>query len=317
MQLIRSISKYLAAFFFLSLFSFCNTFAAQPLKSSNHLSITIVPDRVGQGQAFTVFVDSGLPLKNVELTGLDRPLSTYRIWHQSYKYLYRSFIGVPVTQKPGAYKIAVDALDENDEKIRIYAILTVEKADFKLQRVNLTKKKMSLLNVENLRSEGSILASRLKLRDKKVFFSAHFGRPTKGRMSSDFGMRRRYNGEKYSSYHKGIDIANKTGTVVKASNGGKVSLAMDMKSNGRIILINHGHGITSIYSHLSKIIVEEGAWVKKGQVIGEIGSTGISSGPHLHFGMSVNNVRVDPKQWLSSDVALYYNIEETEPVQDP
>ncbi len=310
MSIFKSVYLFLAGCLVFLILPINKGFAEQLLKPSNYLSITITPSQVKQGQTTTVFVDSATPLKSVELKGLNRSLHLYRIWHESYPNLYRSFIGIPVVQKPGSYKIVVEARDKNDEKVRLYALLEIEKAGFKLQRVNLTKKKMSLLNVENLRREGNKLGASLRLKDKKVYFSSHFRRPTHGRMSADFGVRRKYNGGKFSSYHKGIDIANKTGTPVKAANGGRVSLAENMKSNGKIILINHGHGITTIYSHLSKIDVKAGDWVKKGFKIGEIGSTGISTGPHLHFGFSVNNVRVDPKQWLSSDVVLYYNVEE-------
>ena len=112
--------------------------------------------------------------------------------------------------------------------------------------------------------------------------------------------------EEKGAQYKGLDIANKRGTVIRASNGGRVTLAKSMDAHGKTILIDHGHGISTIYCHMDSIKVKQGDWIKKGQVIGTIGSTGIASGPHLHFGLSVNDVRVDPTFWINSQVRLYY-----------
>jgi murein DD-endopeptidase MepM/ murein hydrolase activator NlpD len=276
--------------------------------SQNYLKITLSPAVVKQGQSFTVFVDSANTLKELRIRGLKRNQSIYRIWHKKHKHVFRGFIGVPAALKPGNYKIIAEAVDINDEKLRIYQTVKVKKGNFKTQHINLPKKKTSLINVEILKEEGRVLSRKLGLKSKKVYFGDHFIKPARGRISSRFGSRRKYNDEEFSSYHKGIDIANVKGTPVKASNGGQVSLARNMKANGKIVLINHGHGITTIYSHLNTIKVKEGQWIKRGRVIGLIGSTGISSGPHLHFGFSVNNVRVDPEPWLSKAVTIYYAI---------
>lgn len=274
---------------------------------SSFLKLSVSPARVKQGQSFTVFLTSSGRLKSMTIAGMGRQLYLYKIWHKDHEHLFRGFVGVPPYLEPGSYKIIAEAVDEQDESLRIYTTVKIAPARYKVQKVALTRKKMSLINVRNLRSEGSILGQKLRIRHRKVYFASHFIRPAKGRISSPFGVRRRYNGGEVSSYHKGIDIANAKGTPVVASNGGQVSLAVNMKSNGKIVLINHGHGVTTIYSHLSKIRVTEGQWVKQGDLIGNIGSTGISSGPHLHFGFSVNNVRVDPMQWLQSQPTIYYN----------
>ncbi len=252
-------------------------------------------------------MDSAQPLKKLTLTGLNRDLFIYRIWHENHEHVFRSFVGVPATLKPGEYNIAAEAVDSKGEKIRIYQSIQVTEGKYKIQKIKLPKKKTRLLDANQLNKEGKILGSRLKIRSSKVFFANHFIRPAEGRLSSRYGSRRKYNDKDFSSYHKGIDIANVLGTPVKASNTGRVSLAESMKSNGKIILINHGHGITTIYGHLNSIKVKEGQWVKQGQIIGLIGSTGISSGPHLHFGISVDNVRVDPEQWIGEKVIIFYN----------
>ena len=270
------------------------------------LTITLYPSNVKIGETFTVFIESPRKLKTLMLNGLGEQQPVYRIWHKDHPFVYRSFLGVSLRKKAGDYPITAVAEGMNGKSIAGKAILTVQEKKFYTQKINVPKKKRSLVNVERLKKEGRILASRMKMRDRKVYFATQFIRPAKGRISSKFGARRKYLNGKFSSFHKGIDIANKKGTQVKATNAGRVSLVANMKSNGKIILINHGHGITSIYSHLSKFHVKEGQWVKKGQVIARIGTSGISTGPHLHFGISVNDVRVDPLQWVKGEVQLYY-----------
>ena len=293
---------------FLALFS--SPAPAQGVTSettANFLLLNLSPATIKQGQTLTVFVESANPLKRLSIEAFGQKHTVYRVWHKAHNILYRVFLGVKVNQKPGTYKIIAKAVDNRNEPLEIYANLEVRAGNYKVQRIQLPKKKRKLLNGNALREEGKILGSRFREKDKKVYFASHFLVPVNGRLSSHFGSRRQYNGDEFSSFHKGIDIAKPRGTSVKAANGGRVSLVAPMKSNGKIILINHGHGVTSIYSHLNAFLVKEGDWVKKGEVIAKVGSTGISSGPHLHFGISVNNVRVDPRQWLKKKVVLYYN----------
>lgn len=273
----------------------------------NFLKVEVSKATLHQGESFTLFVESANRLKALELECFNRKIPAFHIWHERHDHVFRTFIGVPHTLRPGKYRLYARGIDMNDEKLSMYVELRILKAPFKLQKINLPKKKRSLLNSDSLIREGKILGSRLKLQDRKVYFAKEFISPVKGRITSPFGARRRYNDGLFSSFHKGIDIAKRRGALIQASNGGRVSLAMPMKSNGNIVLINHGHGITTIYSHLDEILVKEGDWVKRGHIIGKMGSTGIANGPHLHFGFSVNNIRVDPLPWIENRIPLYYN----------
>jgi len=254
----------------------------------------------------TVFVDSANRLRKIEISFLDRTQPMYLTWQKDHEHLFRAFLGVPAGTKPGKYQVVARATDINQQALSIYAVLQVRDAHYKIQQINLSKKKTKLLAPETLQKEGVILKKLLLEKDKKVYFATPFQKPAKGRISSTFGLRRKYNKNAVSTYHKGIDIANKTGTAVYATNGGQVSLSTEWISHGKSILINHGHGIITIYIHLDKLLVKTNDWVKKGQLIGRLGSTGIASGPNLHFGVSVNDVRVDPAQWISNRVRLFY-----------
>ncbi|MEM6857182.1 MAG: M23 family metallopeptidase [Pseudomonadota bacterium] len=118
--------------------------------------------------------------------------------------------------------------------------------------------------------------------------------PVKGRISGRFGRQRIYNGEP-GSYHSGIDIAPGNGVPFVAPADGIVVLARTGFSlEGGLIIIDHGGGLNSAFLHASKIAVEEGQSVAQGQYIGNVGSTGRATGPHLHWSLKWNDARLDP-----------------------
>lgn len=124
-----------------------------------------------------------------------------------------------------------------------------------------------------------------------------FKRPTSGRNPGPYGRfgARRPGGRR----HNGIDISNRTGTPIYASDGGTVTSYTGYRSGyGYVVEINHGAGYTSIYAHLSKVLVQPGQRVAKGDLIGRMGSTGRSSGPHLHFEIRKNGVPKNPFNYI-------------------
>jgi murein DD-endopeptidase MepM/ murein hydrolase activator NlpD len=121
--------------------------------------------------------------------------------------------------------------------------------------------------------------------------------PAEGPITSQFGTRRSYNGGPATSYHEGIDYDAPPGASVLAANEGQVALAEPLSVRGKAVIIDHGLGIHSGYYHLSDINVREGQLVKKGDVVGKVGDTGLATGPHLHWEIRVNGINVDPAQW--------------------
>ena len=122
--------------------------------------------------------------------------------------------------------------------------------------------------------------------------------PASSRITSTFGSRTSPT-EGASSNHKGIDIGAPTGTNIVASAAGTVVVSTYSYSAGNYVMINHGGGVYSVYMHASKLLVSVGETVKQGQVIAKVGSTGYSTGPHLHFGIRVNGTYVNPRQYVS------------------
>jgi murein DD-endopeptidase MepM/ murein hydrolase activator NlpD len=135
---------------------------------------------------------------------------------------------------------------------------------------------------------------------KNALFANGFTRPIKGgRISSVFGSQRILNGVPKSP-HNGIDIAVPRGTPVEAMSEGKILLSADnFYYAGNFIIIDHGLGLNSLYLHLSESFVKEGQFVKKGEVIGKVGTTGRSTGPHLHWSVQWFDKRVDPNTVFS------------------
>lgn len=131
--------------------------------------------------------------------------------------------------------------------------------------------------------------------------------PATGRLTTEFGVNRYVNNKPTSYYHSGLDIANTVGTDIKATYDGEVVLSMLLKVTGNTVVISHGNGIFSSYLHMETLNVEEGDIVEKGDVIGTMGSTGFSTGSHLHFTISYYKMNLEPGYFLFGEPVTYEN----------
>ncbi|KAB3531536.1 M23 family metallopeptidase [Alkaliphilus serpentinus] len=128
--------------------------------------------------------------------------------------------------------------------------------------------------------------------------------PVEGRLTTEYGMKRTVNDELTSYRHSGLDIAAPTGTPIMASNTGKVVLSKNLIMTGETVVIDHGLGFFTVYFHLDRKDVMEGDMVNKGDIIGTVGSTGFSTGPHLHWTTSYYSSNIDPDillEWKGLD----------------
>ncbi len=130
-------------------------------------------------------------------------------------------------------------------------------------------------------------------------WSGPFARPVGGDLPGNgFGSRRIINGQPRMP-HSGVDFAAERGAAVAAANRGRVALVGDFFFAGRLVVLDHGLGLYTLYFHLERTAVEEGALVERGEPIGIVGSTGRATGPHLHWGAQLGASRVDPMTLLS------------------
>jgi biotin carboxyl carrier protein len=147
---------------------------------------------------------------------------------------------------------------------------------------------------ERIRREQALVTAARERDDARSDFAQPFAWPVEGRVSGRFGNQRVYNGEPGAA-HSGMDIAAPDGTPVRAPAAGIVTFAArDLYLTGGTVLLDHGHGVSSNFLHLSRLDVAVGDRVEQGQVIGAVGATGRATGPHLHWGMNWFDVRIDP-----------------------
>jgi murein DD-endopeptidase MepM/ murein hydrolase activator NlpD len=133
--------------------------------------------------------------------------------------------------------------------------------------------------------------------DTSRLWDGDFMNPREGEVSTRFGLRRIINGISKNP-HSGVDVASDEGQEVYAPNNAVVVLVDDHFFSGNSLILDHGQSIYTMFFHLSKILVSEGQQVKKGDVIALVGSTGRSTGAHLHWGVRMQGARVDPLELI-------------------
>ncbi len=146
-----------------------------------------------------------------------------------------------------------------------------------------------------------------KLVTPTKYWDGSFVRPNGSRVSTVYGVRRYYNGVFANNYyHKGVDYAGGFGSSIVAPAAGKVVLigkeAEGFHVHGNIVGLDHGQGLISLFLHLQDIDVKEGDTIQAGQRVGTVGSTGASTGPHLHWGLYLHGVAVDPVPWRFTSI---------------
>ncbi|MEE3000920.1 MAG: M23 family metallopeptidase [Pseudomonadota bacterium] len=183
-----------------------------------------------------------------------------------------------------------------------HRLLSIGQRDYVIQRINGLPKRKVTPNAKDL----ALIIQQRKLIDKarlisvmKPYFIAGFIRPVSGKVSGVFGSQRILNG-KPRRPHFGLDIAAPEGSEIGAASDGIVIFVhQGMFFNGKTVIINHGLGLHSTYIHMKSILVKVGMEVKKGQTVGTVGKTGRATGPHLHWGLDLNHMPLDPEQLLS------------------
>ena len=176
-------------------------------------------------------------------------------------------------------------------------VLAVEDRNYKITRIEgLPRRKVTprAEDLKRIKADNAAIGRVRRLDTAATDFAAGFAWPLKGRVSGVFGSQRVLNGNPRRP-HNGVDIAAPTGTPIRAPAPGTVALVHpDMFFSGKTVMLDHGHGLSSVYIHMSAITVKAGQRVRAGDVIGKIGMTGRATGPHLHWGISLFRTHLDP-----------------------
>ncbi len=210
-----------------------------------------------------------------------------------------AFLGIDVQTKPGPCVLTVKVRKAGGlvETVR-KDLLVVErtfpstKLQFKPEYVTPPASLQA-----RIKREAELVALAMSVLTAEWLGDGPFAVPNDAPSWSNFGQRR-LNNNVLQSLHTGLDIRVPFGEPIKASNGGRVVMASDLYLGGKTVIIDHGLGVFSTYGHMSKLLVKRGEAVKKGQTIGFCGTTGRSTGPHLHWSFRIFDARVDPEAML-------------------
>lgn len=203
-----------------------------------------------------------------------------------------AIVGIPLSAKIGIQTL------QSDKKSISFTI-----TDKKYQEQHITIENKHHVNPDaaettRYEKEKAIMDTAFKTYSTTSNPITFFEKPSDAPLSSAFGLKRFFNNEPRNP-HSGLDFAAKEGAPIKAPAAGTVIVTGEFFFNGNTIMIDHGYGLISMYCHLSRIDVQQGDIIKKGQLIGKVGKTGRATGAHLHWSISLNNTRVDPLLFIS------------------
>jgi murein DD-endopeptidase MepM/ murein hydrolase activator NlpD len=275
-------------------------FLIAPCSGEELVKVSWSPETVKQGDVLCVTVRP-----ENEVTSVKGDLDGTPIYFYKQNEGERAgIVGVDLATAPGRHYLRVEVTDPAGETFEQVFQLIVRDGGFEVQRLTLSEKMVTL--------QGEILERYLAehRKTKQIFnhvrpqrlWQQPFIIPVVGPITSTFGLRRILN-DKPRSPHSGVDIGAPTGTEVGACNDGIVVLTQELYLEGKTIIIDHGFGLYSIYMHLSEMQVNEGQWVRAGDVIGLVGATGRVTGPHLHWGVKLLGARVDPFSLMRAAVS--------------
>ncbi len=207
-----------------------------------------------------------------------------------------SVIGVDLDAEPGAHRAEL-TFSYADGRVRTQTeIIDVQSKEFPTTRLTVEPKYVELSEENEARAarEREEINAIYDELTAEAYWTEPFTVPIPGTTGGrNFGHRRIFN-EQPRNPHSGADLKATNGTEIFAANRGRVVLAKNLFFSGNAVFIDHGLGVYTVYLHLSEILVEAGAMVERGELIGLAGATGRVTGPHLHWGVRVLDARVDP-----------------------
>ena len=206
-----------------------------------------------------------------------------------------ALLGTDLELTPGSYPVEVTAVDPRGEAESFHLRLEVRQAVRPEERLTLPPAKVTPSDpavLKRIEKERALLADLFSRQQTPPLWES-FAHPVTDPVGSPFGLRRILNGQPKSP-HAGVDFRSPAGTPVRAAASGKVAFAGDLFYTGMTVIIDHGEGLFSLYAHLQTIDCSPGELLDAGTVLGRVGSTGRSTGPHLHWGVKLRGDRVDP-----------------------
>jgi murein DD-endopeptidase MepM/ murein hydrolase activator NlpD len=248
--------------------------------------IFLKPANPGPGDIVIVTVKGGAD--PVEGTFGER-----RIHFYPSKDSFKAVLGIDLHTEPGKYTLSLSTKGKT-----LSRTVSVKKKHYPVQKLTLPKDMVELSPEDEARVEREQKqVAALWPNETDRIWNGNFMNPRTGEISTRFGLRRIINGIAKNP-HSGVDVAADEGQEVYAPNSGVAVLVDDHFFSGHSLILDHGKGIYTMFFHLSRILVAQGQQVNKGEVIALVGSTGRSTGAHLHWGVRMQGARVDPLELL-------------------
>jgi murein DD-endopeptidase MepM/ murein hydrolase activator NlpD len=271
---------------FLSLLTLGSLIVLLATPSQAQIAAQVFPASPELGDTLSVVVPSNIP-PVVSFGGRDYP--AFPIGNGR----YRTLLPTTPLDRPGPLSIQVIA-----GRDRTNLSVTLRDRSFPTQSITLPPGQDG--NVSDAEYNRVDAFKQIVTPDK--YWNGPFLRPNNGEVTTIFGVRRYYNGEFANDYyHRGVDYGGNTGSAIIAPADGRVALVGyerdGFEVHGNCVGLDHGQGVTSIYLHMTSIKVKPGEFVRAGQTLGTLGSTGAATGPHLHWGVFVQGKGVDPVPW--------------------
>jgi len=251
---------------------------------------------VKQGEVCLISVLGPASLKSIygEFQGVRFPLT-----FSEQNGTYEGLIGIDMDTQASTYEMKIITKDGGSDIHLSNLSIKVEKVDFGIERLSLPSSMVDLdrKTLERVNKEERRLNSLFRVFREEKLWRGAFICPVEGELSGAFGMSRIIN-EQRRSPHTGVDLRAEERTPVLACNSGVAVLVKPLFFSGKSVILDHGWGFYSMYFHLSEVLAKEGNRVGKGAILGRVGSTGRSTGPHLHWEIRMNGARVDPLSLL-------------------
>lgn len=243
-------------------------------------------------------VPGGVAVIELPATGAARPQVSFRdrpVMVVAENERWFAVVGIPLSMAPGPASLSID----NPDGPALPLAFVIGNIDYPEQRLTIGNKRQvdpTAEDLERIAGDRREMNRAFRSWDREPVDTA-FHLPAIGPRSSAFGLKRFFN-EQPRSPHSGVDIAAPDKSAVVAPAAGVVVATGDYFFNGNTVLIHHGQGLVTMYCHLSEIDVQDGDRLDAGDLIGKIGQTGRVTGPHLHWSLSLNQVRVNPELFL-------------------
>jgi hypothetical protein len=253
--------------------------------------VTVAPARLAQGGAVVVTMRGPIAEGTVQVRFASRTWPLYQLGDR-----WQTYLGTDPDTLAGPRPVIIELVQPEGVQVLARRSVTVGQVRFPQRHLTFAPGTAALLDEKLVEEEQTKLAAALRTLEPAPLWAGAFRIPVVGPITSGYGVASVYQGSS-QGWHHGVDIAAPEGQPVYAANAGIVRLAEPLPLSGIAAIVDHGMGILTYYMHMSAVDVSVGQQVRTGEMIGRVGSTGLATGPHLHWGVRVNGIYVDPLRW--------------------